>query len=129
MIESAEEFVALRTSDKQDEYLRAASEPASDAVWFEVIDRYPDMRKWVAYNKTTSAAVLERLAADSDPGVRYRVAMANRAEPAVLRVLAGDPDESVRARVARHRRAPADVLVALGHDSSAVVRAAVAEGP
>jgi hypothetical protein len=128
VIESAEEFVVLRTSDKEDEYLRAASEAASDAVWFEVIDRYPDMRQWVAHNKTTSAAVMERLAADSDPIVRYRVAMSNRAEPAVLRVLANDPDESVRAGVARHRRAPADVLDTLRHDSSAIVRAAVAEG-
>lgn len=126
MIESAEEFVALRTSTDPQEYERAAHEAAVDEVWFDVIDRFPDMRQWVAHNKTTSAAVLERLAGDPDPRVRVQVAMANRVDVDLLRSLASDPDESVRARVAHHKRTPVDVLSAMRQDDSWVVRDAAA---
>ena len=122
MIESAEEFVALRTSSDPREYERAVHESATDDVWRDVIYRFPDMRRWVAHNKTTSAAILERLARDPDPSVRWQVAMANRLDVAVLRSLANDPDESVRARVAHHKHAPADILESLRHDASSVVR-------
>jgi hypothetical protein len=44
VIQSAEEFVALRTSSDPKEYWRAAHEPTDDEVWFDVIDRFPDMR-------------------------------------------------------------------------------------
>lgn len=128
MIESAEEFVALRQSGDPDEHHRAARESAPDEVWFDVIDRFPDMRQWVAHNKTTPAAVMERLAADPDPSVRYRVAMANRVDVAILRTLANDADETVRARVARHKKAPADLVEALRHDASSVVRDAAQRG-
>lgn len=124
MIESAEEFVALRTSNDPGEYERAAHESAADSVWLDVIDRFPEMRRWVAQNKTTSAAVLRRLSLDPDASVRWQVAMANRLEVAVLRLLANDPDESVRARVANHKHAPADVLESLSRDASPVVRVA-----
>jgi len=122
VIETAEEFVALRNSSDPDEYQRAAHESAADEVWFDVIDRFPDMRQWVAHNKTTRGAVMERLAADPDPSVRCQVAMANRVDVDLLRTLASDPDETVRARVAQHRNAPADLLDSLRHDASSVVR-------
>lgn len=128
MIESAEEFVALRRSGDPDERHRAAHESAADEVWFDVIDRFPDMRQWVAHNKTTPAAVLERLAADPDAAVRCRVAMANRVDAAILRTLANDPDETVRARVAGNKNAPAGLVEALRHDASSVVRDAAQAG-
>jgi hypothetical protein len=126
VIHSAEEFVALRTSGDPQEYKRAAHEAAVDDVWFDVIDRFPDMRLWVARNKTASAAVLERLAGDPDPRVRFEVAMANRVDVDLLRSLATDPDESVRARVAHHKRTPVEVLAVLRQDVSWVVRDAAA---
>ncbi len=124
VIESAEEFVALRTSNSPYDYRRAARESASDAVWFDVIERFHEMREWVARNKTTSAVVLERLAADPDPSVRYAVAMANRIDVGLLRSLSLDPDETVRSRVAHHKHAPDDLVESLRHDESPVVREA-----
>ena len=51
MIQSAEEFLRLRESEREEEYQRAAKEPASLNVWKEVIERYSYMRKWVAYSR------------------------------------------------------------------------------
>jgi len=51
-IESAQEFYRLRTSEVESEYTRAAEAAASIDVWMEVIRLYPDMRQWVAHNKT-----------------------------------------------------------------------------
>ena len=53
MIKTAEEFVNLRCSEHPDEYSRAARETAGINVWYDVIQKYPDMKEWVAYNKTT----------------------------------------------------------------------------
>ena len=78
MIASAEEFVELRRSERQEEYLRAAWESAPREVWLEVIQRFPDMRFWVAQNKTMPVEVLAVLARDPDPRVRSIVAMKNR---------------------------------------------------
>ena len=44
MINSAEEFVRLRSSELPEEYWRAAHEEVPDAVWLDVIARFPDMR-------------------------------------------------------------------------------------
>lgn len=52
MIASAEEFVELRRSERQEEYSRVAQDSAPREVWLEVIQRFPDMRFWVAQNKT-----------------------------------------------------------------------------
>ncbi|WP_268633261.1 hypothetical protein [Paenibacillus alvei] len=35
-----------------DEYLKAAWDDAPFEVWLEVINKYPDMREWVAHNKS-----------------------------------------------------------------------------
>ena len=122
VIETAEQFVALRLSEIPEEYRRAAQDSAPDRVWLDVIDRFPEMQKWVAQNKATPVAILSRLARDPDAAVRWWVANANRADVELLRSLAGDPDEAVRHRVSRHKRAPLDVLESLRRDDSTVVR-------
>lgn len=73
VIASAEEFVRLRTSDDPAEYNRAAQDEASESTWREVIARFPDMRFWVAQNKTVPLSVLEILRHDSDDRVRHMV--------------------------------------------------------
>lgn len=73
MILSAQEFVRLRQSDKPEEYNRAASEEISEAVCFEVIEKYPDMKAWVAHNKKVPLSVLKHLADVPDPWVRVSV--------------------------------------------------------
>jgi len=117
MIQSAEEFVRLRTSSDPLDYRRATHDEATEDVWREIVRDYPAMREWVANNKTTPPAVLRILAEDLDPKVRMTVAMVRRAGEDILRSLAADPDSSVRRAVAFNAKAPADVVERLAEDS------------
>jgi hypothetical protein len=116
MIRSAEEFRRLRRSDKPEEYGRAASEPADEAVWREVIHSYPDMRVWVAHNKAVPLEILRILAKDDDVRVRSMVARKRKLDKALFMDLAHDRDESVRHSVACNGKAPAEVLRYLSKD-------------
>jgi hypothetical protein len=78
VIESVEDFVRLRTSPDPADYRRAAGEPASMQVWLDVIARYPDMKTWVAHNKTIPMEILRLLADDEDPSIRRDVLRKNR---------------------------------------------------
>ena len=124
MIASPEEFVSLRQSESPSDQARASQDEASLEVWLGVIAAYPEMRQWVAHNKTVPVAVLQALARDPDPAVRWQVAGKRKLDPVVLRMLAEDEDDSVRVRVARHLRTETEVLGALAHDESWVVREA-----
>lgn len=48
MINSEREFADLRESDRQEDYLRAANEPAARDVWFEIVWGLPEMKVWAA---------------------------------------------------------------------------------
>lgn len=122
MIESAEEFVRLRKSDRPEDYNRAAHEEASIELWRDVISRYPDMRQWVAHNKTVPIDILAVLARDPDNHVRLMVAMKRKLTQEILETLAVDNDESVRLRVAMHRRTSREVLERLANDPWVRVR-------
>ena len=117
MINSAREFVDLRTSDRPEEYLRAARESAPLEVWFDVLEKYPAMKVWVARNKTVPMQVLQQLAIDVDPRVRFAVAMKNKLSEVLILMLANDSDPSVRKRIAYNKNASDDVLRLLGQDS------------
>jgi hypothetical protein len=106
MIETADQFVWLRTSEKIELYQRAANEPATVDTWQEVIRKYPDMRVWVARNKTVPLSILEILSCDENADVRYAVAMKHKSSQEILQRLAQDPDESVRLRVALNPKTP-----------------------
>jgi hypothetical protein len=121
-IESAEEFVRLRTSDVREEYERASSESAAESVWMDVIERHPDMRAWVAHNKTVPLSVLRTLASDEDARVRWMVASKRKLDHALFELLSRDSDDGVRARVAANSKAPREVLVALASDEAERVR-------
>jgi len=121
MIDTAEEFVRLRTSNVEAEYHRAAHEAASVDVWHEVVAKYPDMRVWVAHNKTIPLEILDVLAKDSNGYVRHAVAMKNKLTPELLEQLSHDADESVRMAVARHRKVPIYVLEQLTKDKQMIV--------
>lgn len=73
MIDSADDFVRLRTSDDPADYNRAATEEAAENTWLDVIERFPEMRFWVAQNKTVPLSVLEVLRHDPDENVRHMV--------------------------------------------------------
>ena len=116
MITSVEEFVRLRTSSDPEDYDRASRDEAPSDVWLAVISDHPDMRFWVAQNKTVPLSVLELLATDEDPKVRAMVARKRKLAPQVLMRLATDTDDAVRAAVARHPKAPPAVLRMLAND-------------
>jgi hypothetical protein len=104
VIESAEEFVRLRSSEDPEEYGLAAIEPAPEAVWLEVIARFPEMRPWVAHNKTVPLSILKILADDEDADVRAAVASKRKLSDELFIRLARDTDEGVRARIAGTQR-------------------------
>ena len=116
VIMSAEEFVALRTSDDREQYTRAARDFAPDEVWLEVIEKYPDMKADVAQNKSVPHSILKILADDPDPAVRWWVAAKRKTDPAILAKLAKDANESVRHRVACNVKTPTWLLQELVND-------------
>jgi hypothetical protein len=120
MIESPEEFVRLRTSDEQAEYTRAAHEAAPLHVWQALVDEHPDMRVWVAHNKTVPLEILAQLAEDAAPEVRAMVAMKRKLSPALQQRLATDPDEAVRGRLVRNARVLSSVLEMLARGTDEV---------
>ncbi|MFD2329492.1 hypothetical protein ACFSR7_09595 [Cohnella sp. GCM10020058] len=122
MINSAEEFVRLRSSEKKDEYLKAAWDEAPVEVWLEVINRYPDMRKWVAHNKSIPVVIMEILAVDVDERVRFTVATKNRLPEDVQLILARDTSESVRQRIVYNKKATLKVLSILLNDDNEEIR-------
>ena len=95
MIQSAAEFIRLRCSSDPEEYRRAAHEDAPDHVWQEVIDRHPEMRFWVAHNKTVPLWALKKLARDRDPRVRGMVAMKRKLPIEILKTMTDDVSATV----------------------------------
>jgi hypothetical protein len=122
LIKSAKEFVHLRLSDNQDEYLRAAWDEAPIEVWFEVIENYPDMRFWVAQNKTIPVEVLEILADDPSDRVRFMVASKKKLSERIQLKMARDKDLSVRMRIVLNKKATHSVLQILSEDKDVEIR-------
>ena len=104
MIESAQDFVRFRNSELAEEQHRATHDDAPVSVWRAVIEEFPDMREWVARNKTVPVEILDMLSRDPDSRVRHAVAMKRKIPEEMQLVLAGDSDESVRQRIASTRR-------------------------
>jgi hypothetical protein len=127
MISSAQEFVELRTSDDPSLYNRAARDTASEEVWLEVIRQHPEMKEWVAHNKTVPLTILAILADDADSKVRHMVAMKRKLSLELFEKLARDPDYSVRQRIAYNAKTPVSVLRHLCDDSEPEI-ASIAQG-
>lgn len=122
MIESAEEFVRLRRSPIPDDYRRAAHEEAPFHVWVDIVDRFPEMRPWVAHNKSVPLEILGVLAADRDAEVRAAVADKRKLTGELFHLLAADLDEGVRSRIAYNAMAPVELLETLSADPAELVR-------
>jgi hypothetical protein len=122
MIRSAEEFIALRTSECPDEYGRSAHDEAPIEVWREVILLHPEMRRWVIHNKTVPIEILSILACDADPRVRSAVATKRKLTAELFAKLSDDEDASVRLRVAINAKVPSHLLHKLTRDDSPFVR-------
>lgn len=122
MIANPEEFVMLRRSKHQVDYLRSATDCATSEVWLEVIRKFPDMRIWVAHNKTIPIEILSLLARDPNPEVRAAVAMKNKLSYGLMELLAKDVDDSVRERVTYNEKTPSQILEQLAGDPCDRVR-------
>ncbi|WP_449602149.1 hypothetical protein [Paenibacillus sp. Marseille-Q9583] len=122
MINSAEEFVRLRLSDNMEEYLKAEWNEAPFEVWLQVIETYPEMREWVAHNKSIPIEIMEILADDADERVRFNVATKNRLPENLQMKLAKDLDSSVRKRIVYNKKATFRVLTILLNDDDEDIR-------
>ncbi|MCY9848353.1 hypothetical protein [Pectobacterium jejuense] len=116
MIESAEEFIALRSSDIKSEYDRSAMEEAPLDVWFDVLKKYPGYGKWVAHNKTVPLAILEALCS-FDEITRACVASKRKLSPALFERLSRDASRTVRVAIAANRKTPVEILERLLSDA------------
>lgn len=128
MIETAQEFVRLRSSENPDEYRRASSETASEETWREVITNYPEMAFGVVQNKTVPHSILELLAYHAEPRVRSAVARKRKLTYDLFAHLAHDEDESVRLAIALNKKTPREIVAALVNDSSELVADAACKG-
>jgi hypothetical protein len=116
MIQSAAEFIRLRTSSAKAEYDRATTEEAPIEVWRDLVKNHPDMKSWVAHNKTVPIEILEILATDRESDVRNAVARKRKLTRALFEKLARDADEGVRLAVAYNANTPDEVLKLLVDD-------------
>jgi hypothetical protein len=124
LIKSAQEFIRLRTSELPEDYLRAAREEAPDAVWRELVVDHPEMRQWVAHNKTVPVEILELLHADSSAEVRWTVARKRKLPERLQQALAADSEASVRHALAYNAKLAHAVLQKLASDREPFVREA-----
>jgi hypothetical protein len=117
MIQSAAEFIRLRTSSAKADYDRAATDEAPLEVWRDLIKNHPDMKSWVAHNKTVPIEILDVLSTDRESDVRNAVARKRKLTKPMFERLARDADEGVRLAVAYNANTPDEVLRLLVDDS------------
>ncbi|MBD3922932.1 HEAT repeat domain-containing protein [Paenibacillus sp. PR3] len=122
MITSADEFYHLRTSEKQEEYLRAAWDEATIEVWHEVLAKYPDMSFWVAHNKTVPLEVLRALCDHPEWRVRSIIASKNKISEDIQMILVKDNESLVRSSLARNKKATLKILQMLINDEDEEIR-------
>jgi hypothetical protein len=118
MIQSAEEFVRLRSSKDVRTWLSAYSEPAPEAVWMDVIARHPELKGDVASNRTAPDSIVRLLAADPDHGVRAVVSRRSDLPADLIERLSQDRDDGVRWTIAGNLRTAAAVRERLALDGS-----------
>jgi hypothetical protein len=93
------------------------SDEAPLEVWRDLIKNHPDMKSWVAHNKTVPMEILEVLSTDRESDVRNAVARKRKLTKAMFERLARDADEGVRLAVAYNANTPDEVLQLLVDDS------------
>jgi len=120
-IATADEFVALLGETPLSPPRIAAVQATSAAVWWEVLERFPDLAIWVAANRTIPDEIVAQLA--SHPRIQVRVAVASKPgmPDDVMTQLAHDKSDLVRMRIACNAQASREVLARLAADACVVV--------
>jgi hypothetical protein len=90
-------------------------------MWFDILSKYPDLARQVAFNNTISMSVLEKLSDSEDSEVRWNVATKRRINRLIFERLAHDSDSSIRHRIACNPKVPADILTQLASDDDELV--------
>ncbi|NIF23091.1 hypothetical protein [Candidatus Pantoea multigeneris] len=123
MINSAEEFIELRDSDTPAKYNRAGKDDAPVSVWWDLIEKYPHMRVWVARNRNIPKEIIHHLSKDDDPIVRDAICSKYPLDIELYLLFSKDSDEGVRARLTFNKGLPMDILKDISeNDSSEFVR-------
>lgn len=127
MINSAEEFYRLRTSENNEDYLRAAWCEAPLDVWKEIVREYKDMHFWVAQNKTVPNEILEELTDSQEWRVRHMIASKNKITELMQKKLANDQEALVRGSIVRNKKVKLSVLELLINDDDEEIRSIAKE--
>jgi len=121
MISSAEDFENLRASKSLFDGRRLVWEEAPDAVWHDIIERFPDSRTFVAQNQTLPLSILRTIACDVSVVVRRFVARKPRLPLDLQEQMAHDLDEGVRDNLAHNAKTEKSVLRILSGDPVASI--------
>ncbi|MFI1925307.1 MULTISPECIES: hypothetical protein [unclassified Streptomyces] len=113
MIESAEEFVRLRSSGDSADLLRTKREDAPLDVWLDLVNHHPDMRFWVTFNRHVPSDVLRLLVRDDDWRVRANIASRKGVPEDILETLSHDDHDAVVSSAAANPGTPTDALTRL----------------
>ena len=123
MISSAEEFKLCVESDNENERIKAYGS-ASEEVWIEILRKYPELSRKVAFNSTISVVILELLSQSDDEEVRWDIAMKRSLNRLTFERLANDNNPSVRHRIACNTKTPQDILAKLSLDEDKMISGA-----
>lgn len=110
MIESAERFRALCSSQDQMDVDRSLSDPASLDVWVEIINTDAARHLDVAQNRTIPDEIKRMLVEKGNPTVRSMIAEKRKLPPDLFFVLSRDSDSFVRRKIAANAKTPPEIL-------------------
>jgi hypothetical protein len=125
-ISSAEEYKGFAASDDEHEFSKTLG-TASEEVWMEILSKYPNLARHVAFNNSVSIEVLERAIEVGDVWTRFDIAMKRRISRKLFEKLSMDKDVSVRERIALNPKVPEDILSKLCMDEDFSVSEAAKE--
>ncbi|GKX55995.1 hypothetical protein SOASR030_21070 [Leminorella grimontii] len=110
MISTPDEFIKLINSNCPNEYNLAGRKEAPVPVWLELIKGYPDMRVWVARNRTIPREIMDYLSKDDNPVVREAISAKYPLDVDMYLLFSRDPDEGIRARLIFNKGLPVFIL-------------------
>jgi hypothetical protein len=116
MIESAERFKALSSSQDEMDVNRSLFDSASLDVWMEIINCDAARHLDVAQNRTIPDEIKRMLVEKGNPTVRSMIAEKRKLPPDLFFVLSRDSDSLVRQKIAANAKTPPEILQHLLQD-------------
>ena len=114
MIKSIDDYLDMV---ERDDHHNKRMQTASDEIWVQLIDNYPELHTHIVLNKTLSPEILEYLARHSDDEqCLWRLASIRRLNYATFELLAKNADSLVRCNIAYNTKSPKSILEFLAKD-------------